>query len=39
MEEEKVHCERCHDDKDETSQMQEDRIQEQLQVPRPGQEG
>ena len=28
MEEVKVHCERCHDDKDETSQMQEDRIQQ-----------
>ena len=31
MEEVKGHCERCHDDTDETSQMQEDRIQEQLQ--------
>ena len=26
----KSHCERCYDDKDETSQMQEDRNQEQL---------
>ena len=31
MEKVNAHCERCHDDKDETSQMQEDRIQEQLQ--------
>ena len=29
MEEVKAHCERCYDDKDETSQMQEERIQEQ----------
>ena len=28
-EEMKAHCERCYDDKDETSQMQEERIQEQ----------
>ena len=29
MEKVSAHCERCHDDKDETSQMQEDRIQQQ----------
>ena len=29
MEEVKAHCERCHDDKNETKQVQEERIQEQ----------
>ena len=28
MEKVNAHCERCHDDKDETSQMQDDRIQQ-----------
>ena len=36
MEKRNAHCERCHDDKDETSQLQEDRIQQQR---RPGLEG
>ena len=29
MEDVKAHCERCKDDKDETSKMQEERIEEQ----------
>ena len=29
MEEVRAHCERCHDDKEEPSQVQEQRIQEQ----------